>query len=164
MTLMYTPSPICFAGREWTNWQEKVLIENWGIYSGAQIARAIGRSRESVIARANRIGLQPVRENRAAHIVDPAFERIAEIVAQEFHVEIEPMMGRSRKQRYALARQSLWKIAREMLGLSLPQVAARADRDHTSILSGIRTVERWHGCKPAFREKFDRAYARVRML
>ena len=62
--------------------------------------------------------------------------------ARMFRITVGDLMGTRRNQHFSLARQVVFYVARKELGVSLPVIADRFGRDHTTILHGIRKVEK----------------------
>lgn len=64
-------------------------------------------------------------------------ERIVIVVAEQCGVDEEQLLGRSRRQEIALARQVAMYLMREETQASLPQIgAALGGRDHTTVMHG----------------------------
>lgn len=63
-------------------------------------------------------------------------------------VTMAELIGPTRTRAIVAARHMAWYQIRAQLGLSLPQIAMRfGNRDHTTVLSGIRVVEKKLGVK-----------------
>ena len=69
---------------------------------------------------------------------------IAKQVAAETGVKLPDIMGRSRLAYLCRIRELIWFIAHEN-GASLPQIGRVFNRDHTTILSGLRNEKRRRG-------------------
>lgn len=67
---------------------------------------------------------------------------LASDAARMFRITVEDLMGTRRVQHFSLARQVVFYVARKELGVSLPVIAERFGRDHTTILHGIRKIEK----------------------
>jgi chromosomal replication initiation ATPase DnaA len=61
--------------------------------------------------------------------------------AIEHGVEPADIMSERRLQKIAIARMTAWKRLRD-LGYSLPSIGKAYNRDHTSILSGLRRLKK----------------------
>lgn len=70
----------------------------------------------------------------------PALSRIASEVSQVSGVSLEEMQGRDRRKHIVAARQVCYWQARKS-GHSLPEIGRFFNRDHTTVLSGIRKLE-----------------------
>jgi chromosomal replication initiator protein len=69
-------------------------------------------------------------------------EGIIKVVTEQFHVEKEQLLGRSRKKDIALARQVAMYLLREETRSSLLQIGAiLGDRDHTTIMHGCAKID-----------------------
>ena len=73
-----------------------------------------------------------VADLRVRHLAETA-----RLVAAEHGVTLAEMLGRRHVTQYARARQKLWAIAYEQIP-SLMVLGDIFDRDHTTILAGIR--------------------------
>ncbi len=73
-----------------------------------------------------------MRDLRARHLAETARQ-----VAAEHGVTLAEMLGRRQVAHFARARQKLWAVAYEQIP-SLVVLGDMFDRDHTTILSGIR--------------------------
>lgn len=78
---------------------------------------------------------------RALH---PALQDIVPFVAGVHSLTPSELLGRSRVKHVARARRHLWAMLRER-GYSLPEIGHLTDRDHTTVLTGIRLYERETG-------------------
>jgi chromosomal replication initiation ATPase DnaA len=58
--------------------------------------------------------------------------------AERFHVTVEAMLGRDRHKSASAARHALWAEIYDLDLLSLPELGEVFDRDHTTILAGVR--------------------------
>lgn len=64
-------------------------------------------------------------------------------VAAEFHMTQIEIMGETRTRAIVLARHIVMFLGRKVCGYSLPKIGQRLNnRDHTTILHGIRRIER----------------------
>jgi chromosomal replication initiator protein len=69
-------------------------------------------------------------------------ERIIEVVAQHFNVDIKEMQGRSRSQDIVLPRQVAMYIIREQTDSSLVEIGQKlGGRDHTTVMHAIDKIE-----------------------
>ena len=70
-------------------------------------------------------------------------EEIVTVTAAQLDVAPKQVLARDRRPRVVLARKVSMKMARDLTGLSLPQIGrAFADRDHSTVLSALRSLER----------------------
>lgn len=74
-------------------------------------------------------------------IVCPHIIAIVERVAEDAGVKTADILGESRIQPVAHARQRVYAVARDA-GFSLTHIARAMGRDHTSIIHGIRAEEK----------------------
>ena len=81
----------------------------------------------------------------------PATCGVAEIVdaaARRFNVSASDVLARGRRPSVARARKVAMYLVREMTDLSLPDIGRAFRRDHSTVLSAIRAVERELGTDP----------------
>ncbi len=82
--------------------------------------------------------LDPARKKERVDV-----EGIVKATAAQLDVAPQQVLARDRRPRVVLARKVSMKLARELTGLSLPQIGrAFAGRDHSTVLSALRSVER----------------------
>jgi chromosomal replication initiator protein len=81
-------------------------------------------------------------------------EEIIRMTAEAYDLPVEDLLGPSRKQPLATARQIAMYLIREHTSLSLPKIGARfGDRDHTTVL---HAVDRVKGKMKSDQDVFDR--------
>ena len=69
-------------------------------------------------------------------------ERIIELTAEMFHLEVEQITGGSRRRPLVDARQVAMYVVRNMTDLSFPDIGrAFGDRDHTTVMHAVRKIE-----------------------
>lgn len=64
-------------------------------------------------------------------------QRMAEIAAKRYGVSVEDVLGPSKEKHFVEARRYAWKMARRS-GWSLTEIGRAFNRDHTTILVGLR--------------------------
>lgn len=70
-------------------------------------------------------------------------EAVRKAVAHRYHVGIEELMSKSRKKTVATPRHVAMYLTRKLTHLSYPEIGAcYGGRDHSSVISGIRKIER----------------------
>lgn len=67
-------------------------------------------------------------------------ETIKEIVENYFEISIS---RNTRKRQYVEARAIYFKLCREFTQLSLEQIGKSVNRDHASVLHGVRSINTW---------------------
>lgn len=93
----------------------------------------------------------PSQEGEAINI-----KRIRQVVAMRYRISLEAIRSDSRNQFVMLPRQIAYTLARRMTGRSFPAIGrAFGGRDHTTILHGIRKVEKRASLDPAFALELD---------
>ncbi len=70
--------------------------------------------------------------------IPETFIRLEEVVAHECAVTIDGMRSRRRNHELVAARFVLWYLTVEKLNYTYSRVARFMDRDHTTIISGVR--------------------------
>lgn len=78
---------------------------------------------------------------RLAQLTARELEPALRAVCARYFVSLEEVLGRSRMKAIAQARRGCFAAMR-VRGLSLPDIGRLLDRDHTTVLAGIRTPER----------------------
>lgn len=68
--------------------------------------------------------------------------RILEIVALAYDVDAPALRGKDRHKSLAHARQAAYYLLRHVSGLSFPEIGIEMQRDHTTVMSGIKALER----------------------
>ena len=69
-------------------------------------------------------------------------DRIFRVVSQRYRVSPDEIKGKSRKENIATARHISIYLARQITDLSQSAIGAYFDRDHTTVLNSIKTVEK----------------------
>ena len=90
--------------------------------------------------------LMTIEESRRPGTAAPARPvvpagRIVAAAAVRFGVAEEELRGAGRRRRVVLARHTAMYLCRTLGGLSLPAIGAELDRDHTTVLHGVRQVQ-----------------------
>jgi chromosomal replication initiation ATPase DnaA len=85
------------------------------------------------------------------------------IVADYYRLKPETLIGRSRRQHIAIARQMLCYVLRECSTLSLPQIGHwLGGRDHTTVKCAYYTIKQRTEREPGFAATADRLVAEVK--
>ncbi len=74
--------------------------------------------------------------------VSVTIDRILEKVAKKYGVSVEDIKGTKRTKDIAYARHIAIYMIRKLTSMSLPQIGKLFKKDHTTILSSIKTIER----------------------
>jgi chromosomal replication initiation ATPase DnaA len=98
----------------------------------AEVARA-GIEREAKAA-----ALLDERQSVRVLPVTVTVARIVQIASTFYGVRIPEIKGAGRTRRVAKARFGVYWASRVLLGLSTPQIGARMNRDHSTIVSALR--------------------------
>jgi chromosomal replication initiator protein len=70
-------------------------------------------------------------------------EKVVEIVARNYRISVEEMLGRDRSHKVALPRQVAMYLLREEVNASLPQIGeVLGGRDHTTVMYAIEKISR----------------------
>lgn len=75
--------------------------------------------------------------------------------AQEFRVSYSDLAGRARDRRTCRARFALYKAFR-LRGASYVQIARWLERDHSTVIHGVRVAEQIICEEPEYKDKVDR--------
>ena len=81
--------------------------------------------------------------------ISVTIDRIFEKVAKKYGVSVEDIKGVKRTKDIAFARHIAIYMIRKLTDMSLPQLGKLFKRDHTTILSSIKTVEREINANPS---------------
>jgi chromosomal replication initiation ATPase DnaA len=65
--------------------------------------------------------------------------KLAKLAADRYGVTVDAIFSERRRRAEVLARRDAWRMART-LGWSLPEIGERFNRDHTTILHGLRQI------------------------
>ena len=73
--------------------------------------------------------------------MNPEFDRLLRWVGRAFDVAPQDIRGRCRKHRICVARHALMFAAYKYLGLTQQEIGKAMDRDHTSVVHGLRITK-----------------------
>ncbi len=91
-------------------------------------------------------------------------DRILEICADEFGLNPETVVGKSRKREVVLARQTVMHFAKALTHQSLKSIGAYfAGRDHSTVIHALRTVEGYIETDAQFSARVDRIERMIKM-
>lgn len=92
-------------------------------------------------------------------------KEIIETVASYYSVTVVDIASARRTMNIMIPRQAVMYLARELTGLSLPQIGARlGNRDHTTILHGIRKMQKRINSDASIAEAISNIRARLMQL
>lgn len=92
----------------------------------------------------------------ARRIGDPTLSTIIDVVAEDYAMTADIMMTASKQKRYAHPRFVVSWLARQLTTQSFPMIARRLGLcDHTSVIYGVRKVQRWVETRPDIKERLD---------
>jgi chromosomal replication initiator protein len=81
---------------------------------------------------------------------------IMERVAEAHDLSVEALRGPCRRRQFAWPRQEAFLLCREMAKRSLPDIGRRfGNRDHTTVISGLRSVEKRIASDAEVRRRVD---------
>lgn len=141
--------PLCRARLKWTRQDRNFIREMAGVASAQAIADRLGRSRLSVVSKANDLGIGLSLARKKSHAAHPnaspeekaqavfiaCTKRMRDIileVSQERGIPVELLLGTTRMKTIAEARQHLiWRIIRDT-PMTMSAVAHRIGMDHTT--------------------------------
>jgi len=86
---------------------------------------------------------------------------ILDSVAQAFGVSVREIMGKTRERPVARARQAAYYLCREFTSLSYPRIGAKFNRDHSTVMYGVKQVGHLRFRNPEFDRKIVSAEARI---
>lgn len=82
-------------------------------------------------------------------------EEIQRKVAERYNIRLGEMMSKRRERSVARPRQIAMFLAKNLTTKSLPDIGRAFNRDHTTVLHGIKAIEELRQKDPAFREETD---------
>jgi chromosomal replication initiator protein len=75
--------------------------------------------------------------------VGEAVAAVLAVVAREYGIEADELRGPRRTRSVAEARLMAYALLRDTAGMSYPEIgAALGDRDHTTVMAGVRSTAR----------------------
>ena len=103
-------------------------------------------------------------EGRAPLPLPPGerFARVVDLVAAEFTVPRDLVLGVTRQADAVLARHVAMALAQRCLAYSLPRIGRLLARDHTTVLHGVRRIARMAADDAAFAARLDRLAETIR--
>jgi len=120
----------------------------WSVYGFLRLARNTHRDRDGrcpsapasrpAASRAGRPTSAP--ESVAMPKRDPILE-VCRIVGGRYGVTVDELLSPTRTKPIALARQVAMRLLRELTDLSYPQIAARFDRNHSTVIHAVRATD-----------------------
>jgi chromosomal replication initiator protein len=84
-----------------------------------------------------------------------AILRILKYVARHRDVPFTWLLSDTRQKQVVLARHMAMWIASVLTERSLSEIGMRCNRDHTTVLSGLKRIEHLRTINPAFRAELD---------
>ena len=73
----------------------------------------------------------------------PVVLAVVQEVAKQYGLDVDEVLGRARSKTVARARCMAMWLTRVRLDMSYPEIGREFDRDHTTVMSAVRGVERW---------------------
>ena len=80
-------------------------------------------------------------------------ESIRRVVQKEFNLTTNEMLGRQRARKISFPRFIGYWLSRQLTHSSLPEIARVYNRDHTTIINGVRRVNEWEKTRPDWWDK-----------
>lgn len=89
-------------------------------------------------------------------------KKIQQVVCEEYNISASCLLSQRRLPHYVEARQVAMYLCKQLTDRSFPEIGRRfGDRDHTTILHGIRKIERLLATDAALRARVDALAARL---
>lgn len=89
-------------------------------------------------------------------------KKIQQAVCEEYNISLGDLVSQRRLDRLVLPRQVAMYLCKQLTVRSTPEIGRRfGDRDHTTILHGIRKIERLLATDSALRARVDALAARL---
>ena len=76
------------------------------------------------------------------NVQPPTVARLFDAVLQETGIGVDAILGSSRARPVSEARKIVYAVLRERFALSYPEIGKWTGRDHTTVLAGVRNVDR----------------------
>lgn len=115
-------------------------------YQPVQLAALFGRCRQNIASKQRQMGWRkpaPVVETPVVPRAATPIQDIQNAVAEQFNIPVIEMTSPRRVRDYAWPRQYAMLLARSLTRQTLPAIGKRfGNRDHTTIIHGIRAAER----------------------
>jgi hypothetical protein len=104
----------------------------------------------------------PIVVQRPTVFRPDGIRRILAVVAQHWDVGVPALLGAGRSHCLTRPRFAVMKLISERMALSMPTIGrALGNRDHTTILSGLRRAEYLHENDSDWRQRYDAALAEL---
>lgn len=120
----------------------------WTAYSFLRLARRSSRDRKQACSSAPAARPPASRADRPARTGEPiptpkpdSVLEVCRIVGGRYGVTVDELLSPTRTQPIALARQVAMRLLRELTDLSYPQIAARFDRNHSTVIHAVRATD-----------------------
>lgn len=110
------------------------------------------------------IGATPFIDGRGVkrrRLRDNYASAVTQIVCQVWGVKFTRLMSPERTRQVAYTRNAAWMIIRDRCGVSLPEIAKYYDRDHSTVIHGLRVATRLYAEDPEWRANYDHAVALI---
>ena len=96
--------------------------------------------------------LLKARESQSVRI-----DLIQKVVAREYGISVEDILSARRTRAIVLPRQIAMFLSKTLTPRSLPDIGRRfGNRDHTTVIHGVRKIEKMRGDDPAFKPEVER--------
>ncbi|MEM9502319.1 MAG: chromosomal replication initiator protein DnaA, partial [Pseudomonadota bacterium] len=96
--------------------------------------------------------LLKARESQSVRI-----DLIQKVVAREYGISVEDILSARRTRAIVLPRQISMFLSKTLTPRSLPDIGRRfGNRDHTTVIHGVRKIEKMRGDDPAFKQEVER--------
>jgi chromosomal replication initiation ATPase DnaA len=80
-------------------------------------------------------------ESVTIHRYNNPAERVLEMVANAYGVEMVSLLGPRRNKQFIQPRHLVWYLCRHVLRMSYPAISKRFNRDHSSVHHGCRAID-----------------------
>ena len=95
------------------------------------------------------------RQNISFARRQPKIAEILKAVCKHYNVDQTDLISERRPRTIATPRQVAMYLSRKMTGRSLPYIGSKLGRDHTTVLHGVRKIERKIGSNPDLAQEVD---------
>lgn len=89
-------------------------------------------------------------------------EKVIELIAKEYHVSINNIMGTGRSLKHVRPRHMIMNILKRDLGFSFTHIAEIFKRNHSTVIHAVNSVEDQSLTNKVYKDEFNSIRERVR--
>jgi chromosomal replication initiator protein len=128
----------------------------------AELAQELEARQKAKEERIAALRLALLEEYALSTVRSPSMRSIVHIVADAYEIAVNELLSHRRTQRFCLARQVAYYLCKVTTTKSLPEIGmAIGNRDHTTIMYGVRQIAARIAVDDEFRDKVNAIRARI---